>query len=71
MSNEDMIGKKVRDTKSEYQGDIGEVTDIRHFQKADKTYAVIKWNEKSKHGECYRNYAPNKFGMFRRFRFVS
>ena len=71
MDTTKLIGKKVQDTKSEYKGDIGKITDIRHFEKADKTYAVVQWGELSKHGEgSYRNYAPNKFGMFKRFKLL-
>ena len=65
-----MIGKVVKDTKTEYKGDIGVVTDIRHFKKADKTYAVVQWTEGSKHGDgVYRNYKPDQFGIFKRFRY--
>ena len=70
MDTEQLKGKKVRDTKSEYKGDIGQVTDIRHFEKANKTYAVVKWSDSSKHGHVYRNYKPNEFGLFKRFKFV-
>jgi len=71
METTKLLGKKIKDTKQDYQGDVGEVADIRHFQKANKTYAVVKWGENSKHGDGeFRNYSPDKFGMFKRFRIV-
>ena len=72
MENQELIGRKVKDTKREYKGDVGEVTDIRHFEKANITYAVVKWNKGSKHGEVYRNYKPKEIGgIFDRFKFIN
>lgn len=72
MDTTKLIGRKVRDTKSEYKGDIGEITDIRTFEKAQKTYAVVQWSKGSKHGDnVYRLYPPKAFGgIFDRFKFI-
>lgn len=64
MDTQELLGRKVKDSKSEYKNDTGTIKDIRHFTKANKTYAVVKWDKNSKHGDCYRNYSPNEFGGF-------
>ena len=68
METKKILNKQVIDSKQEYKGDKGKVTDIRVFEKAQKTYAVIQWDKDTKHGNCYRNYKPDKFGMFKRFK---
>ena len=63
MENKALVGKVIRDTKDDYVDDIGVVSDIRKFEKANKTYAVVKWSEDSKHGNgVYRNYKPKEIG---------
>lgn len=63
MKPEEIIGKKVVDTKPEYYGDVGVVTDLRHFYGVDRTYAVVQWSENSRHGEgAIRNYKPEVIG---------
>ena len=71
METKELLGKRVKDTKDEYKNDTGKVSDIRTFTKANKTYAVVEWDENTKHGKCYRNYSPDKFGgMFKRFKVI-
>ena len=71
METKSLLGKRVTDNKNEYKGDTGVVSDIRHFEKANKTYAVVEWDDNTKHGKCYRNYSPEKFGsMFKRFKIL-
>lgn len=70
METTQLLGRKVKDTKNEYSGDIGTVTDIRHFEKANKTYAVVQWDDGTKHGNVYRNYSPDKFGFMKRIKLV-
>jgi len=69
MEAKELLGKRVKDSDNEYKGDTGKVSDTRHFEKTNKTYAVVEWDENTKHGKCYRNYSPDKFGgMFKRFK---
>ena len=71
METKKLIGKTIKDTKAEYRDDVGVITDIRHFEKADKTYAVVQWAEGSKHGNVFRNYKPKQIGgIFDRFKFI-
>ena len=59
----EIVGCLVRDTKKEYSGDVGVVSDIRHFKNTDKTYAVVIWGENSIHGNgAIRNYSPDAVG---------
>jgi len=62
------LGKEIKDTKSEYYGDTGKVTDYRFFEKANKEYVVVEWDEDSIHGGGFRNYRKEEFG--KRFRYV-
>ena len=61
------VGKKVRDTKPEYQGDVGTIEEIQHTRKGE--YVLVKWDENTAHGEgTYRRYRPKNFGMLGRFK---
>ena len=62
------IGKEIEDTKNEYFGDRGTISDFRVFQRVGKEYVVVLWDEKSKHGGGYRNYKKEDFGQ--RFRYI-
>ena len=70
METKQLVGKRVEDKDDRYKGDTGKVSDTRHFEKANKTYAVVEWDENSKHGKCYRNYDKSKVGTFKRFKLI-
>ena len=61
------IGKKVKDTKAEYQDDEGTIEDIIDTSKGP--YVVVEWGEKTIHGAgTYGRYRPKQFNMLGRFK---
>jgi len=59
-------GQKIKDTKPEYENDIGVIEEIQNTKKGQ--YVTVAWGENTKHGEgSYGRYKPKTFGMLGRF----